>query len=189
VVLGQLHKRGAYQPRPGSWRGRAQITDGHTTQSVLCEHPWLSDSCPGHGDERAARECGQNLAATLRAEHVDLATPLAAEVRALLEREFGTDTVSDEMVRDAVQNLDGTAPAPCGQDHSYLITGPGGSPLYKGAGFGQALEAAHSGFAGDGRFGGHVTARHAGTGTCLQEEMRVWRAALDRWLAGLPGTR
>lgn len=57
-----------YQAQPGFWRGRAQRGDGHATQSELCAHPWLSKSQPGHADEAAARACGEDLAARLRAE-------------------------------------------------------------------------------------------------------------------------
>jgi len=178
-----------YQPQPGSWRGRAQITDGHTTQSELCDHPWLSKDHPGHDDKSAAWACGQDLAENLRSEHVDLGTPQAAKARAFLDGKWGADMVTDEMARSVVHGLDGTAAPACAEDHSYLVVDPGDPPLYEGSDFGRAWETALAGFTsdGDGRFHAHVTACHRDTRTCPQEESRVRRAALDYWLAGQPG--
>jgi hypothetical protein len=177
-----------YQPRPGFWRGRAQVTDGHTTQSELCDHPWLSKSRPGHDDQSAAWACGQELAATLRAEHIALDSTLAAQVRAALEGKFGADAVTDEMVRSTVHGLIGGGSVPaCGQDHTYLVVDPGDPPLYEGTNFDRAYwEAAQRGFTSDGvgSFRAHVTACHRDTRTCQGEETRVRRAALDYWLAG-----
>ncbi len=175
-----------YQPQPGFWRGRAQLTDGHTTLAELCAHPWLSQSRPGHDDEPAARACGQELAATLRAAQAGLGAPLAAQVRALPGQEPGAGMAPGEMAWPAGHGLEGGGPAACREDHTYLVADPGNPPLYEGTDSGQAWRAALSGFTSDGRFRAHVTARHRDTRTCQLGESRVRQAALACWLAGQP---
>ena len=177
-----------YQPQPGSWRGRAQITDGHTTQSELCDHPWLSKDHPGHDDNsRVGVRAGAGREPALRARRPR--HPAGREARAFLDGKWRRGHGHDEMARAVVHGLDGTAAPACAEDHSYLVVDPGDPPLYEGSDFGRAWETALAGFTsdGDGRFHAHVTACHRDTRTCPQEESRVRRAALDYWLAGQPG--
>jgi len=181
-----------YQIRPGSWRGRAQATDGHTTQSELCDHPGLTDSRPGHDDQSAAWACGQELAATLRAEHIALDSTLAGQVRTALGGEYPPGMVTDDMVRSTVHGLIGSDPLPaCPHRHSYLVADPGDPPqregvppLYQGADFDRACQAALSGVTSLGRCRAQVTASHGDTRPCPEQESRVRRVALGSWLAG-----
>ena len=181
-----------YQIRPGFWRGRAQATDGHTTQSELCDHPGLTDSRPGHDDQSAAWACGQELAATLRAEHIALDSTLAGQVRTALGGEYPAGMVTDDMVRSTVHGLIGSDPLPaCPRRHSYLVADPGDPPqregvppLYEGADFDRACQAALSGVTSLGRCRAQVTASHGDTRPCPEQESRVRRVALGSWLAG-----
>jgi len=181
-----------YQIRPGFWRGRAQASDGHTTQSELCDHPGLTDSRPGHDDQSAAWACGQELAATLRAEHIALDSTLAGQVRTALGGEYPAGMVTDDMVRSTVHGLIGSGPmSACPCRHSYRVADPGDPPqhkdvppLYEGTDFERACQAALSGVTSLGRSRAQVTASHGDTRPCPEQESRVRRAALGSWLAG-----
>ena len=180
-----------YQIRPGSWRGRAQVSDGHTTQSELCDHPGLSDSHPGHDDQSAAWACGQELAATLRAERIALDSTAAGQVRTVLEGEYPAGMVTDAMVRSTVHGVSGGGPRPaCPYRHSYVVADPGeapphegAAPPYEGTDFERAWQAALGGVTSLGRLRARVTASHGDTRPCPEQESRVRRAALASWLA------